>query len=123
LSWFFESFKLNTQRTPFTIPAYTQAYYENIVDIEVGRFSDLPAFRSFLGYQVRLVSALISRARGYALDSPEAIARLNLHFRAADCDDLIKMVWAMAKSALITPEVAEKAVAELGQLRSALTVV
>jgi len=109
-----------TSRLPLTVPTFTHRYYENMVQFEPGRFRDLPAFRGFVGYQVRLVSALLSRARGFQVDSATEIARLNLQFRASDCDDLAAMLDAMRRSGLISPALADSAREELGELRLAL---
>ena len=95
---------------PLSVPTYTHRYYEQLFGVErrPTRFRDLPAFRDFVWYQVRLLNAAIARARQIGVSDPETIARLNHRLTAQDLCDLSALVIELHEHGLLTSEVASQ---------------
>jgi hypothetical protein len=105
-------------KIPMTVPTFVHQYYQAVWEQQKGlRFRDLPAFRGFVGYQVRLVTSLIARSKGYKIDDPLTIATLNANLREQDLDDLGTILYNLGLNNLISPHELEGAMNELNDLQ------
>ena len=109
-------------RPPLSVPTYTHLFYERLFACEarVARFRDVPAFRDFVSYQVRLLNAVIARVRGFGGSDAMTIARLNHRLTAHDLLDMDALVDELSEQGLLDPEVASQCRDHLHTLRLAL---
>ena len=108
-------------RLPLTIPTFIHDFYENRrLERGQGRFRDLPAYRGFVNYQVRLLTSIHARCKGFQIDDPATIARLNVNLREADLPDLRKLISELGSAGLIEEDHLEPMCDELEKVREAL---
>lgn len=100
---------------PVTVPTYTHRFYERLYAHNrcAGRFADVPAFRDFVGYQVRLLNAVMARVRGLGASDPMTIARLNARLLAEDLDDLCEVIAELVEHQLMAQGVADRCIEHL----------
>jgi hypothetical protein len=101
----------------FTVASYLHYFYGERLRQSVGRFPDTPAKRGFAAYQLRLVNALISRAKGFSTEEPEIVIRLNPYLIEEDFDDLFVVLDNLAKHALVDSSFIDDAKLQLIELQ------
>lgn len=108
-------------RLPLTIPTFIHDFYENRrLERGQGRLRDLPAYRGFVNYQVRLLTSIHAQCKGYQIDDPATIARLNVNLRETDFPDLRKLISELGSAGLIAEDHLEPMCDELEKVREAL---
>lgn len=100
-----------------TVPTYMHEFYRGRFGRSSGRFIDIPATRGFIGYQLRLVNALISRAKGFSTEEPDTVIRLNPYLIEEDFDDLFVVLDNLAKHALVDSSFIDDAKLQLIELQ------
>lgn len=106
---------------PLTIPTFVHKFYESRrAEVGQGRFRDLPAYRGFVNYQVRLLTSIHARCKGFQIDDPVTIARLNVNLLETDLPDLRKLISALGSAGLIAEDQLEPMCDELEKVREAL---
>ena len=106
-----------TQQRAVTVPTYIHQFYGAKRAASPSRFADLPAFRSFVGYQVRLVNVLLSRAKGFDIDEAATVISFNPYFTSADFDDLLVLFAELAGLGIVDGRVADAAGSQIGELK------
>jgi hypothetical protein len=101
----------------FTVASYLHHFYAERLRQSVGRFPDTRAKRGFAAYQLRLVNALISRAKGFSTEESETIIRLNPYLVETDFDDLFVVLGNLAKDALVDSSFIDEAKLQLIELQ------
>ena len=114
--------RLSTARKlPATIPNVTYRFYGSLWDRERGRrFRDLPAFRGFVGYQVRLITTLIANCNGYQLEDPVVIAQANFPLRESDLFEMQGLLEELQGQRLVSSDIAALVATEIEILRERL---
>ena len=114
--------RLSTARKlPATIPSVTYRFYGSLWDRERGRrFRDLPAFRGFVGYQVRLITTLIANCNGYQLEDPVVIAQANFPLRESDLFEMQGLLEELEAQGLVSSDTAAVVATEIEILRERL---
>ena len=100
-----------------TVPTYMHEFYSGRFGRPSGRFTDISAMRGFIGYQLRLVNALISRPKGFNTVDPETVIHLNPYLIEEDFDDLIVVLDNLAKHALVDSRLIDYAKPQVLELR------
>ena len=100
-----------------TVPTYMHEFYRGRFGRSSGRFIDIPAMRGFIGYQLRLVNSLISRAKGFNTEDPETVIHLNPYLIKEDFDDLFVVLDNLAKHALVDSSFIDDAKLQLIELQ------
>lgn len=106
-----------TQQRAVTIPTFIHEFYGVKNSETPGRFPDLPAFRSFVGYQVRLVNVLLSRAKGFEIDQAATVISFNPYFVSADFDDLLALLEQLASLGIVDSGLTGEAARQMQELR------
>jgi len=109
---------MSTQPRAVTVPTYIHQFYAGKYAASASRFSDLPAFRSFVGYQVRLVNALLSKAKGFEVDQAATVISFNHYFVTADFDDLLELLRELANHGIVDARLTASAAIEIDALRA-----
>ena len=79
--------------------------------------ADYAAFRSFVGYKVRLVNVLLSRAKGFEIDEAATVISFNPYFVSADFDDLLALFVQLAALGIVNGRLTEEAARQIHELR------
>ena len=102
-------------------PIVTYRFYSSLWDRERGRrFRDLPAFRGFVGYQVRLITTLIANCNGYQLEDPVVIAQANFPLRESDLFEMQGLLEELEAQGLVSSDTAAVVATEIEILRERL---
>jgi hypothetical protein len=106
---------------PLTIPTFIHNFYECMrADADQSRFRDLPAYRGFVNYQVRFLTSIHARCKGYQIDEPETIARLNVNLRESDFRGLRELITALGSAGLLAEDHVAPMLDELARVREVL---
>jgi hypothetical protein len=106
-----------TQQRTATVPTFVHQFYSVKHAESPRRFPDLPAFRSFVGYQVRLVNVLLSRAKGFEIDEAATVISFNPYFVSTDFDDLLALLAQLAALGIVDGRLTEEAARQIHELR------
>ena len=106
-----------TQQHAVTVPTFIHQFYGVKHAESPRRFPDLPAFRSFVGYQVRLVNVLLSRAKGFEIDEAATVISFNPYFVSADFDDLLALFVQLSALGIVDGRLTEQAARQIHELR------
>ena len=106
-----------TQQHAVTVPTFIHQFYGVKHAESPRRFPDLPAFRSFVGYQVRLVNVLLSRAKGFEIDEAATVISFNPYFVSTDFDDLLALLVQLAALGIVDGRLTEEAARQIHELR------
>ncbi len=112
-----KSSMMATQQRAVTVPTFIHHFYSGKHAESPRRFPDLPAFRSFVGYQVRLVNVLLSRAKGLEIDEAATVISFNPYFVSADFDDLLALFAQLTSLGIVDGRLTEEAALQIHELR------
>jgi hypothetical protein len=99
-----------------TIPTYMHGFYAVRYAQFPCRFRDRPAMRGFVSYQLRLVNALLSIAKGFEAEDPATLIRLNPYLIASDFDELVTVFDHLVKHDLVKADLVALARPRLAEL-------